>query len=137
MKQSEMKDKLERVAALVLRAEGKRAAQAAVQCVTQKKIQELNRIWRGIDAPTDVLSFDEQAGGLPTDEKNFLGEIVLCPTYIRTQARAVGVAFVEEILRLTIHGALHLLGHDHAKKPEAKIMFAKQEKYVIKYLKRL
>ncbi|MBI3495476.1 rRNA maturation RNase YbeY [Candidatus Berkelbacteria bacterium] len=127
---------LERIAACVLQAEGKRAARVRVVCVTNRAIQKLNRTFRGKDVPTDVLSFDERPHGLLTDDKNFLGEVVVAPAYIRAQAREVGVPFTEELVRMTIHGTLHLLGYDHEKTRDATRMFARQEIYVAQFTKK-
>ncbi len=67
-------------------------------------IQELNKTYRDIDAPTDVLSFD-----LSHEDKN--GEIYICPAYVYEGFQ--GDKFEEEILRLIVHGTLHMLGYDH------------------------
>lgn len=72
--------------------------------VDNEYIQELNRTYRDIDAPTDVLSFQ-----ITEDMKN--GEIYISPEYVYTTYQ--GNEYEEEILRLIIHGTLHILGHDH------------------------
>lgn len=71
-------------------------------------IKELNRLYRKIDRPTDVLSF-------PMKDPSMLGDIVVSVDRAEEQAARYGVPFYEELSRLLIHGALHLLGHDHVK----------------------
>jgi len=78
-------------------------------------MRQLNRQHRGLDRATDVLSFS-------------LGDIFLCPSYIRRQARRFGVSYQEECTRTLIHGILHLTGYDHATQRQAKKMFGLQEK---------
>lgn len=84
------------------------------------EVRELNRQFRGIDAPTDVLSFPAEAEPVPEDveldedEANeYLGDLVLSLPYIRRQAAAEQHSVVEELLLAVIHGTLHLLGYDH------------------------
>lgn len=92
--------------------------------VTSEFIKELNNQYRGVNNVTDVLSFN-------IDTEELLGEIYICPEYIKTTHPEL--PFKEEILRLIIHGLLHLTGYDHTvelteetKKTEP--MFVKQEK---------
>ena len=96
--------------------------------VKSEYIQELNNEYRDIDAPTDVLSFN-------VDEKKE-GEIYICPEYVYENFQ--GDAFEEEILRLIIHGTLHILGYDHTESmndsPDEK-MFKIQEELLLKYKK--
>jgi len=66
----------------------------------------LNREWRGMDRPTDVLSF-------PSGEKGFLGDLVIDLPYAARQARRLGHPVSREVQLLLAHGILHLLGHDH------------------------
>ena len=80
--------------------------------------------------PTDVLSFpmDELRPGTPTSPTpaGLLGDIVLCPSVAATQAAAAGHETINELLLLTTHGILHLLGYDHAEPEEEKEMFGIQ-----------
>lgn len=89
---------------------------------TTKEIQILNKNYRGKNKPTDILSF------APV-EKDFLGELVICPEVIRKQAKEHFLTFNEELGYMLLHGVLHLLGFDHEKsKKEEKIMFSIQDK---------
>lgn len=94
--------------------------------VQPKYIQKLNKQYRGIDLVTDVLSFNISSGD---------GEIYICPAYIYESFN--GSDFEEEILRLIIHGTLHILGYNHKgsldDSPNEE-MFKLQEDLIIKYL---
>ncbi len=80
--------------------------------VDGKAIRRLNRIYRGKDKVTDVLSFEEEKDAFP-GVKNFLGEIIICPSRLRRQAREYKVSVDQEFSRLLVHGLSHLLGYDH------------------------
>lgn len=84
-------------------------------------IKELNRKYRNIDRPTDVLSF-------PMDDDVLLGDIVISLEKAASQARDFKVSLDEETSRLLVHGLLHLLGYDHVKGGrQAKKMRGKEE----------
>jgi probable rRNA maturation factor len=78
---------------------------------TEARIRGLNRDYRGIDAPTDVLSFPD--GEREEDGATYLGEIFIAPAVALANARAYGAPFAREMAELHLHGLLHLLGHDH------------------------
>ncbi len=97
--------------------------------VKSEYIQELNTKYRGIDAPTDVLSFE-----ISNEGKG--GEIYIAPEYVYTSFK--GDEFEEELLRLIIHGTLHILGYDHRDSLNDnpnEDMFKLQEKLFLKYKK--
>ena len=81
---------------------------------TKETSQALNVQYRGIDRPTDVLSWSylEQNGDNVEDESPW-GELAVCLEVVRAQAIATGWELLTELLRLTIHGLVHLLGIDH------------------------
>lgn len=85
-------------------------------------IHSLNRKHRGVDRPTDVLSFPlyekEELAALPEEEPIELGDIVLSLERAREQAEEIGNTFYKEVAFLTIHSTLHLLGYDHERSPE-------------------
>ncbi len=100
---------------------------------TDKRVQELNRTYRGKDSTTDVLSFpfSEDAGGecpFPAvpDGIRHLGEIILSYPQARRQAAERGHSVKREAAILIIHGVLHLLGYDHIKDDEAEVMEARE-----------
>jgi probable rRNA maturation factor len=80
--------------------------QMTVALVPDSRIQELNRTFRQVDEPTDVLSF-------PADEPGALGDVVIARGVARQQARGAGHDVDTEIRVLALHGLLHLLGYDH------------------------
>jgi probable rRNA maturation factor len=88
--------------------------------------------------PTDVLSFpmDELRPGREGDvtPAGLLGDVVLCPEVAAQQARVAGHSTAEELLLLTTHGILHLLGYDHAEPEEEKEMFALQRTLLLTFL---
>ena len=97
----------ERLASRMLEVIGKPQASATVAFVSDRKIRELNRMFRGIDKPTDVLSF-------PTDTDELdLGDIAISVETAAVQARENGLTFKNEIAQLMLHGLLHLSGYDH------------------------
>ena len=88
-----------------LAAIGKNESSATIAFVSDKKIRELNRQFRGIDKATDVLSF-------PSDGPD-LGDIAVSVDTAAAQAKENGLKFDEEIAQLILHGLLHLSGYDH------------------------
>ena len=94
----------------------------SIVLVKDKKIQELNKIYRKKNKVTDVLSFGDW------DDKNFLGEVIICLPQAQRQAKKYGTLLKQELTRLLAHGILHLAGFDHEKsKSEEKKMFKLQE----------
>lgn len=120
-----------RAATVVLSGEKKKTADVAVQCVGIVRMRGLNKRYRGIQRPTDVLTFSANEGlrGL-TNDSMYIGDIVLCLPYIEQQARTFDVLPREESFRSLVHGLLHAVGHDHARPREAARMFKRQEAYV-------
>ena len=96
--------------------------------VDNEKIQELNRDFRGIDRPTDVITFAlEDNEDFPEMDIRVLGDIYISIDKAKGQAIEYGHSFLRELSFLTIHGFLHLLGYDHMNEDEEKVMFSKQE----------
>lgn len=87
--------------------------EVSVVFVDDQEIQKLNRDYRGIDRPTDVLSFALNEGELPDPHPDIWGDIVISVETAARQAQEAGLSFDGEITRLLIHGALHLVGYDH------------------------
>jgi probable rRNA maturation factor len=86
-------------------------------------LRELNRAWRGIDKPTNVLSFP--GSGAPTpDGVHHLGDIALAFETVAREADAEGKSLSDHVAHLVVHGALHLLGRDHGTDTEADAMEA-------------
>ena len=99
---------------------------------------ELHEQWMDEPGPTDVLSFpmDELRPGSETEPTpaGLLGDVVLCPDVAVEQARRAGHSTAEELLLLTVHGILHLLGFDHAEPEEEKEMFGLQRQLLLTFL---
>jgi probable rRNA maturation factor len=93
-------------------------------------LEDLNRRFRGVPHPTDVLAFSNEtrgpfsggAAGFP----RYLGDIVISLDRARAQAEAAGGTLPEELQLLTVHGVLHLLGYDHADEREKEQMWTIQ-----------
>jgi probable rRNA maturation factor len=110
-------------------------ADVAIILVDEGAMEALHVQWMDEPGPTDVLSFpmDELRPGtedIPTPP-GLLGDIVLCPQVAETQARDAGHTTEDELLLLTTHGLLHLLGFDHAEPEEEREMFALQRDLLI------
>lgn len=90
-----------------------------------EQVHALNQQYRAVDAPTDVLSFP--AGDVDPDTGNlYLGDIIISLPRALAQAQAEGHLFEDELRLLVVHGALHLLGFDHADEHEQAAMWAAQ-----------
>jgi probable rRNA maturation factor len=89
------------------------------------QLQELNREYLGIDAPTDVLSFPASETD-PETARRYLGDILVSVPRAEEQARAAGHGLEAEVQLLAVHGTLHLLGYDHAEAEEKTRMWAVQ-----------
>lgn len=97
----------------MLEALGMRDADLSVLLCDDATIQELNRDYRGLDRPTDVLAFamrEGEGGGL---HPQLLGDVVISLDTARVQAAERGRTIVSEVTHLLAHGLLHLLGYDH------------------------
>ncbi|MGQ0809617.1 MAG: rRNA maturation RNase YbeY [Nitrospiraceae bacterium] len=102
---------LEKLAQQVLTAVGKSEAELSLELVSDRRIRGLNRHYRGLDVPTDVLAFPMREASGPVNV--LLGDIVISLETARRQARAGGHPLREEVTALLIHGVLHLCGYDH------------------------
>lgn len=90
-------------------------------------VRQLNRHYRQVDAPTDVLSFPaDEAGAPPGDEPPYLGDLILALPTIQQQAEREGHSVSDELTLAVIHGTLHLLGHDHDTPAHQAAMWAVQ-----------
>ncbi|GAB3601961.1 rRNA maturation RNase YbeY [Microbacterium aureliae] len=110
-------------------------ADVAILMVDEGAMEALHVQWMDEPGPTDVLSFpmDELRPGTedqPTPP-GLLGDIVLCPQVAETQAVAAKHSTMDELVMLTTHGLLHLLGFDHAEPDEEREMFALQKDLIV------
>ena len=110
-------------------------AELAIVLVDEAAMEQLHVQWMDEPGPTDVLSFpmDELRPG--TEEEpapaGLLGDVVLCPQVAQVQAETAGHTLQEELLLLTTHGILHLLGFDHAEPAEEREMFGIQRDILV------
>ena len=106
-----------------------KTAELAIVLTDDAAMRRLNRNWRGIDAPTNVLSFATKNSGDQLDEQsggqfvgNHLGDIVLAYETVKREAHRDGKAFDHHLAHLVVHGFLHLLGYDHGNDAQARRM---------------
>lgn len=95
---------------------GRAEATFAITFIRDRRMRELNRQFRDIDAPTDVLSFAYHEGASidqPLEDREHLGDLVISTETAARYARKLSLKFAREIEHLVIHGALHLAGYDH------------------------
>ncbi|MFH1207063.1 MAG: rRNA maturation RNase YbeY [Patescibacteria group bacterium] len=99
-----------------------RHAGVSVAFVADAVSRRLNRQYRHIDRPTDVLSFPERDAKPIFLTRGYIGEIVIAVPQTRRQARELLHPFTDEVAALLIHGWLHLIGYDHINKSDARRM---------------
>ncbi|MFC5405112.1 rRNA maturation RNase YbeY [Cohnella soli] len=147
---------LEKLLVIAGKKEGVETGIVTLTLTDDEGIRELNRQYRGLDKPTDVLSFsliegeepdirfddeyeateedeeewhDEEKAGNPYSE--LLGDIVISVPRAEAQAEDYGHSFERELGFLFVHGFLHVIGYDHADETQEKEMFAKQEQVLL------
>jgi probable rRNA maturation factor len=120
---------IERTIGALLAALGEGDSSISVSFVRDAKIRALNRAFRGLDKPTDVLSFPlvEPGDAYPGAER-LLGDVVISVDTARRQAADYDASLDREVQRLLIHGVLHLLGHDHLEPAERAAMEAEERR---------
>ncbi len=122
---------LARAIAATLISAGRPDGEVTLVITEDDVVADLNRTYLGVDGPTDVLSFpaqDPAPGFVSAPEMaNYLGDILIALPYTRRQAAALGRRLRDELRLLAVHGALHLLGYDHADPDEEAAMWAKQD----------
>ncbi len=115
-----------RVALATLEAEDRPDADLTLVITGDEQVRELNRVYRGVDTPTDVLSFGGTVPEFVTapGAGDYLGDVVV--SYPRAEAQAVGHTAQAEMSLLVVHGVLHLLGYDHTQPDEQEAMWSRQ-----------
>jgi probable rRNA maturation factor len=104
------RERVREAAVAALRAERVGAAMLSITFVGRAAMSELNHRYLGHRGPTDVISFGLERSG---KRGAVIGDIYICPEVARDNAKRQGVSAGEEVLRLVVHGTLHVLGHDH------------------------
>ena len=113
-------------------------AELSILFIDPEPMAELHERWLDLPGPTDVMSFpmDELRPGPPDHETpaGTLDDTMVCPQVAAKQALQAGHSAVKEMLLLTTHGILHLLGYDHAEPQEKEEMFALQRTLLLTFL---
>lgn len=132
----ELEDLIKNVVKNVLEAEKiKHDVDVYITLTNNQEIHEINRDYRDVDRPTDVLSFPmyerDEIGILKEDkqgdEEEILGDIIVSVEKVREQAEEYGHSFERELAYLVTHGMLHLLGYDHMVDEEKVVMREREE----------
>src|SRR6185503_6399752 len=112
----------------MLREVGRSKAELSIALVDDAEIAELNARYRGVEGATDVLSFSLLEGAHAERRGDLLGDVVVSLDTAAVQARRGRRSLDDEVLRLLIHGALHLLGYDHERRDDARRMRAEERR---------
>lgn len=114
--------------------------EVSVVFIDETAMSDLHVEWMDLEGPTDVMSFpmDELRPGTQNkpSESGLLGDIAICPPVAQEQAAKGGHSFADEILLLTTHGLLHLMGYDHEEAAEKAEMFGIQRQLLEAFLGR-
>jgi probable rRNA maturation factor len=110
---------------------GRSEAELSILITDDEEIHALNREYRTVDRPTDVLSFSQVEGEGHLTRTRLLGDVVISWETAERQAQEMKESFIDEMKRLLVHGLLHLLGYDHEEGEEsANEMSALEERYL-------
>lgn len=112
----------------LLRALSQARSELSVVLADDGEMARLNRSYRGRARPTDVLAFSLVEGANAEHRGRMLGDVVIGIETAERQARARHRGLDEEVAKLLIHGTLHLLGHDHARGEDARVMRAEERR---------
>lgn len=124
--------KMNKIAGAILASMGCTSVELSILFMNDEGMRELNRGYRKMDKPTDVLSFPMREGEFSGLNPGLLGDVAISLDTAKKQAKENGKTLEEEVTFLLIHGILHLLGFDHEASPaEARLMRAK-EKEILK-----
>ncbi|MBU0278541.1 rRNA maturation RNase YbeY [Gemella sp. zg-1178] len=111
----------------------------SLSIVDIEQIHKINKEYRGIDRPTDVISFalnddvEDELEIIGGEQDNYIGDIIICFEIAKEQAKEYEHSLERELGFLAVHGFLHLLGYDHATKEDEIEMFTKQKEILEKY----
>lgn len=122
-----------RAAEIVGKIYGVENSEVSITLTDDKNIHELNKKYRGIDRPTDVLSFAFRESDEPeilNAELETLGDIIISVERAKIQAEDFGHSFLREVIFLEVHGFLHLLGYDHMEEND-RIEMESEQKFIM------
>ena len=128
----------ERAVSAALKARGfkpSRRIQVGIVMVGPRRMRILNRTWRHIDKPTDVLSFPLEVSQNAAYTERMLGDLFLCLSVCRRRAATQQIAFRTYVAWATIHGTLHLSGMDHEASAAQALKMQKLEQKILTSLK--
>lgn len=111
------------------------ACEVSISLVSEDEIHELNRRYRGIDKPTDVLSFecDDPWASYGPDEPIEIGDVVIAFDVVEGQRARFNTSFEQEASLMLVHSLLHLLGYDHVEEAQAEEMEALEKEILDAY----
>jgi len=116
-------------AALGRQGEGR---EIAIRVVAARESRALNKLWRGKDKPTNVLSFPAPSLGRPREEYLPLGDLVICAQVVREEAARDGKPVEAHWAHMIVHGSLHLAGYDHETGRRERLRMERREISVLK-----
>lgn len=119
-------DLIKNTAKKFLEKYNKKDFNVSIAFVDDNEIQKINKKYRHIDKPTDVLSFE--------GEDNFLGEIIINYSQVVRQAKELNCKIEEELIYILVHGLLHLLGYNDETEEDSKEMKKITDKFISNYL---
>lgn len=126
---------LGKLAQKILAGAGARHAELSLVLVGDRRMRRLNRHYRGISRPTDVLAFPMQEG--PGPACSLLGDVVIALPTAARQAAFAGHSLDQEVVLLLIHGVLHLVGYDHERSPHEARRMRRKEQAILRSLGRI
>lgn len=103
----------------------KNGMEISIVLSADEEVHTLNREYRGMDKPTNVLSFE-------TKDEMMMGDIVMSLDTLEREAESMGISLLDHYTHLLVHGVLHLMGYDHIKDDEAEVMEAFEVKILDK-----
>jgi len=118
---------LERLARRMLADHNVSGTELGILVAGDRMVRRLNRQYRDVDRPTDVLAFPQDPAYGPVDTPRLLGDVVVSADRARRQARCAGRPLRDELMLLVAHGVLHLLGYDHHDPGAAALMSAAEQ----------
>ncbi len=127
---SELKSRTE----TVLKSLALEKTELSILITNDTKIRELNYNYRGLDKPTDVLSFSQDEETIDETGNRLLGDVVLSAEMACLQAKEHHLSLDQEIMLLIIHGVLHLSGYDHEQSQKDAVIMKKKTKFLFQEL---
>jgi probable rRNA maturation factor len=124
----EIESLIRKAVEIALLMEDSEGCEVSIFLTDDAGIHELNKLYRDVDSPTDVLAFAMREGEDGDLNREILGDVVISLPTAKRQANIYGHSFKVEILFLVSHGVLHLLGYEHDEKDDMLVMQSRQKK---------